>query len=203
MLDGTGQVARSESVSRSPAEAARPCGRGWGLASRSRRTRWIAGWAVLAIAATFVEAIARLGALGLQGIRTGLSTQQWLALALLLPAFCYGEGYRALQRRFAPRVVARSLAAADALHGCFAVLAAPAYALTLFGADRRSVARSWLGVVAIVGCVLWVRTLPAAWRAVIDLSVAAALSWGLVALLRCALADLIRAPTSTAGTRVG
>ena len=46
--------------------------------------------------------------------------------------------------------------------------------------------RSWSLVLAILGAVVLVGRLPVPWRGIIDLGVAAALAWGLVAIARAA-----------------
>lgn len=144
--------------------------------------RAASAWALLGVAALFVEAIVNLGRRGLDTVRTGLDSWEWLALLLLTAAFVYGEGVRALQRKWAPRVLARSLAVAGERSLALRLLA-PLYALMLVGAPRATLVRAWLGITAIVAAVLVVRALPAPWRGIIDLAVAAALLWGLGALL--------------------
>ena len=54
--------------------------------------------------------------------------------------------------------------------------------MSLIGASRAQVLRSWTMVAAILLAVLVVRTFPEPWRGIIDLSVAAALAWGLAAI---------------------
>lgn len=145
-----------------------------------QRTTWIALWAVLAIAATFVDGIVRLGMRAYAEMSPGISVGQWIAFALLTLMMTYVEGYRALQRRFVPSVVSRACAASS--EPLWAVLA-PLYAVSLVGAPPRTIARSFLGITMIVLCVVLVRQLPSPWRGIIDGAVACALSWGLFALL--------------------
>ena len=142
----------------------------------------VAAWAVGGIALTFVEAIARLGLRGWRAVEGGLSGPQWLALVGMTLALGYFEGHRALQRRFAPDVVARALELAGQPITARSWLA-PLHATSLLGSDRAALARAWLAVAAIAGAVAIVRALPDPWRAIIDLAVASALAWGLVALL--------------------
>lgn len=152
------------------------------VAAREYRggTAW-SMWAVLGVTAVFIEAIVKLAARGLVTVRGGLEVLEWLALLLLAGAFLYGEGVRALQRRWVPHVLERSQAVRSApLHWR---LLAPLYAMLLVGAPRRTLARAWLGVLAIVAAVLLVRALPEPWRGIVDLAVAGALAWGLGALL--------------------
>jgi len=125
-----------------------------------------------------------LGARGSALIRSGLQPVEWLLLAAITAAFVYGEGVRALQRRYVPFVLRRlrQLRGEDtaALHRVLA----PLYAMALIAAPPRELMRAWAGLLAIVAAVLVVRGLPEPGRGMIDTGVAAALAWGLVALLR-------------------
>ncbi len=66
----------------------------------------------------------------------------------------------------------------------FVRLLAPLYGLSLVGTRRDDLIRGWLLTTGILGAVLIVRTLPDPWRGIVDFAVAAALAWGLVAILR-------------------
>jgi hypothetical protein len=142
------------------------------------KTIGIALWALGPVALCLIEAIARLGARALRTIDGGLAPVEWLALAAVTVTLCYVEGYRALQRRFAPASVARAFA----IDPCD-VMTAPLRVVGLLGGDRREVGRAWLGAALILGAALSVRWLPAPWRGIVDAGVAAALLWGLVALV--------------------
>lgn len=146
-----------------------------------RRTTWITVWAGLAIVATFVEAIARLMTRAWTELSHGLSAGQWVALVVLTVTMTYVEGYRALQRRFVPSVVARACEAGR--DGRRWTVLAPLYAISLVGVPPRVAARSALGIVMIVICVILVRHLDAPWRGIVDASVGSALTWGGVALV--------------------
>ena len=63
-------------------------------------------------------------------------------------------------------------------------LLAPLYGLSLIGASRKETARAWAGTLAIVLAVLVVRSFPEPWRGITDFAVAAALAWGLAAIVR-------------------
>lgn len=159
-----------------------------------RARTWIAAWGVLGVAATFVEAILRLGGRAVAELGGDVTPLQWVVFAVTTLVMVYGEGYRALQRRFAPSVVVRAFEAADRGRPLWAVLA-PLYAIALVGAPPRVIARAALGVVLIVGCVLLVRELSAPWRGIVDGAVGLALTWGLVALVACfASALAVRVP---------
>lgn len=159
----------------------------------SKRELVIATWAVVGVGLLLLEGIVRLGARAVALVRAGLDGPMWLALALVLAVFTYGEGYRALQRHFAPKVVTRALDAGARLSGCLPVLAAPLYAMSLVGADRRTLARAWAGVALIVVAACAVRALPTPWRGIVDAGVVSALAWGLVALA-AQFTQALRAP---------
>jgi hypothetical protein len=139
-------------------------------------------WAIAGVVALFVEAAWRLAVRGIITVRAGLEPVEWLILILLTAAFVWGEGVRALQRRWIPGVYRRIDALRDEPRLSYRVLA-PLYAMSLIGASRSTLARAWLGVVLIVAAVFIVRALPEPWRGIIDIGVAAALTWGLLVLL--------------------
>lgn len=139
-------------------------------------------WAVGGIVITFATAIFRLGERGYATIRAGLGPAEWLALLFLTIALVYGEGIRALSRRWVPFVIDRA-AALRTEPRLFHRLVGPLYAMGLVGAPRRTALRAWAGVFAIAAAVLIVRALPEPWRGMIDFAVAAALVCGLLAIL--------------------
>jgi hypothetical protein len=145
-------------------------------------TRAVRAWALFGVAALFGRAIWQLGGRGVATLAAGLQPAEWLALAVLTAIFVYGEGFRALQLKWLPRVFERveSLQAASPLpHRLFA----PLYAMSLVGAPLRSLIRAWLGVAAIIMAVMFVSRFPDPWRGIVDLAVASALAWALAALL--------------------
>jgi hypothetical protein len=142
--------------------------------------RWVAGWAVGGVVLLLGEAIARLGLRAWQTLMDGLTPQAiWAALGLTL-LFAYGEGYRALQLRFAPRVVTRAFTIDG--HNRMHVVLAPLVALSLLVAERHAQLRAFVAVGLIVAAALAVSALPHPWRGIIDGAVAVALSWGVIAL---------------------
>jgi hypothetical protein len=149
-------------------------------------------WGLLGVGLLFLSAVLSLGARGSALIRSGLQPVEWLLLAAITAAFVYGEGVRALQRRYVPFLLRRLRQLrgerAPALHRVLA----PLYAMALIAAPPRALVRAWAGLLAIVAAVLVVRALPEPWRGLIDTGVAAALAWGLVALLREGWTELRR-----------
>lgn len=148
---------------------------------KGMRNKAIAMWAVFGVAATLLEAIYRVSARAIVTLSSGLSVLEWMAFFSTVLLLGYFEGYRALQKRFVPHVVARALQAGH-LRNPLWVLCAPLYALSLIGAERRAFLRAWVSVALIAAAVLVVRVLPEPWRGIIDGAVAIALSMGLIAL---------------------
>lgn len=147
------------------------------------RRRVVSAWAVTGVAIMLLEAVLRLGERAVRTIEAGLDGVQTATLVVVVAAFAYGEGYRALQRRFAPAVVERALEAGRRHASLAHDLAAPLYALRLFGAPQREVRVAWLGVALIVVAIVIVRALPDPWRGIVDAGVAVALAWGTLALV--------------------
>lgn len=144
----------------------------------SYRHLGLAIWAVAGVAATLLDSIGRLTQRAVATLGELDAAWQWGVLLALAAAFAYLEGYRALHRQFAPAVVARSLAVADAGRAWQRVLA-PLYAMSLIGDRPRALARAWLIVAVIAGSVVAVRALPEPWRGIVDAAVAVALAIGL------------------------
>ncbi|HSJ06720.1 MAG TPA: hypothetical protein VK936_08460 [Longimicrobiales bacterium] len=140
-----------------------------------------AWWGVLGVAFVFASAAFRLGERGVITMRAGLGPWEWAALAGLTAVFVYGEGVRALQRKYIPFVI-RRVDAVRREHIVYRVLA-PLHAMALVGAPPGILVRAWGGSLAIVAAVLIVRGFAEPWRGIVDFAVAAALSWGTVALI--------------------
>lgn len=140
-------------------------------------------WAVLGVAGLFAVAVVRLGWQGIVTIRSGLGGLEWVVLVGLTGAFVYGEGYRAIDRRWVPNLFRRARELRSERRLLVRWLA-PLHGLSLIAASRRRLLRGWLGTSAIVVAVLVVRSLPAPWRGIVDFAVATALAWGLIAILR-------------------
>lgn len=138
-------------------------------------------WALLGVAALFAMAVVRLGARAMNSLQAGVGPMEFVLLVSLVLLFVVGEGWAALQRKWVPRVVAR---ARELRHRGLILhrLLAPLYGMSLIGAGSRTLVRGWAGVAAVIVAVLAVRLLPDPWRGMVDLAVAAALSWGLLAL---------------------
>ena len=144
----------------------------------------LGGWGLGVVAFTFAEAIYRLGDRAVETVLAGLTPWQWLGFAVCTALFAYGEGYRALHKRFVPKLIARTdeLMARES-PGVWIWLIAPLFVLHLVHAERAELARAWLALVLIVLAVLVVRELPEPYRGMIDGAVATALTIGLGSML--------------------
>ncbi len=148
-----------------------------------RMDRLITAWALAGVGSTLVIAVVRLSSRGWETVINGLSPIEWVALALTSTVFFYGEGVMALERRWVPHVVNRSRELRRK-SGAAVRIGAPLYAMGLIGAPVRKLVRTWLGVCAIVAAILIVQAFAEPWRGIVDLSVAGALAWGTIALIR-------------------
>jgi hypothetical protein len=129
-----------------------------------------------------VQAILRLTPRALEPFEAGTLGLGHVALLVGWVAFAaYAEGYRAFQKQFSPRVVARAqhLSAHPRL---VHALLAPAYCMGFFHATRTRMIVSWSVSLGVVGLVLAVSRLSQPWRGIVDAGVVIALAWGLVAL---------------------
>jgi hypothetical protein len=143
-------------------------------------------WGVTGVGLLFATAAWRLGERGILTVMTGLSPLQWLALLALTAVFVYGEGVRALERKYVPHVIRRVELLRQERRSWYRLLA-PLHALTLIGAARTPLLRAWAGTGAIALAVVVVRSFPEPWRGITDLAVAAALAWGTLALARASV----------------
>jgi hypothetical protein len=139
-------------------------------------------WALVGVSLLLGFAIIRLGGRGVESVASGLTATQWTVLVASVGFFVYAEGVKALQLRWVPRVVERARTI-GAHSGPVRTLLAPFHAMSLVGAPAPAMMRAWLLVAAVITAVYLVRLLPDPWRGIIDLSVAAALGWGLLFLL--------------------
>ncbi|HEU4410143.1 MAG TPA: hypothetical protein VFS43_33115 [Polyangiaceae bacterium] len=139
-------------------------------------------WGVVGVGATFVQAITKLAPVAAEALRgAGLGAGHVAFLAAWV-AFCaYVEGYRAFQRQFCPRAVARAQRLGPGSPPLLVALA-PLYCMGLLHATRRRLVASWGVVFGVTGLVLVVRALPQPWRGLVDAGVLVALAWGVLCL---------------------
>lgn len=146
----------------------------------------IAAWGLIGFALLLGRGIWRLWPMAAGAAFETFSLLHWMAVAVSLVAFGYGEGYRAIHRKVIPRLRHRAVLLAQLTGGVPRVvysLLAPLYCMGLLGADSRLLARSWGMVTAIVLMILGMRFVPAPWREIILIGVSAALAWALVMTL--------------------
>ncbi len=139
-------------------------------------------WALTGVAVLFTFSVVRLGHRGVTTLQVGLSPFEWAALGILVVTFFYGEGVRALQAKWVPRLIRRAGHLRGEESVLFRVLG-PIYGMSLVGADRKGLIRGWGILVGIVLAVALVSRMPDPWRGIIDLAVATALAWGLIWIL--------------------
>jgi hypothetical protein len=152
----------------------------------SRRDDAAAWWAVGGVALLFVTAVVRLGARGVATMAGGLAPAEWLALIVITAVFVYGEGVRALQLKYLPRLLQR-VAEVRAEPRVLPRVLAPLHALMLVYAPAATLVRAWAGSIAIVVAVVIVRGFAEPWRGIVDFAVAAALAWATVVLMAGAI----------------
>jgi hypothetical protein len=150
----------------------------------TRAPNWSIATFGLAVHAILLgEASYRLAERALLTVHQGLSLPQWLLMLLSIAAFGYGEGYRALHRRFFPHVIARASELAHREKRVRDWLIAPLYVVSMVQADKRALVRAWIGALLIVCAILIVRALPEPFRGIVDAGVAVALAIGLGSLI--------------------
>ena len=142
---------------------------------------WAVHWGVLGVVLLFVQACVRLGARTVDALAMPLSGLE-VALSLFWVLFnAYGEGYRAFQLRFSPRVVQRAHALAQPSEARYRWLA-PLYCMSMVGAPRRSRIIAWGSVVLIALAVAIMSQVPQPYRGIVDGGVVVALIWGILTM---------------------
>jgi hypothetical protein len=151
-------------------------------------------WGLSGVIALFARALVRLAPMAWQPIADGsLSALQIGIYAAWVVFNAYGEGYRAFQKAFCPRVVGRAHHLASSPRKWHALLA-PLYCLSLFHANRRGLTVAWVMIAVISVLVFLLRITPQPWRGIIDGGVVVALAWGLVVLVVLAVKTLAGSP---------
>lgn len=148
-----------------------------------RSRGWPFWWAIAGNLAAFAEAVFRLSQTTAKLLHTHAIGGAELAFAACwVPLIVWGEGHRALARRFVPKLVARADQLIDQPRRV--KLLAPLVVIGLVHAPLRTLVAAWSGVAAIVLAIVVVGRLPPTWRAMVDLGVVLALSYGAIALVR-------------------
>jgi hypothetical protein len=142
---------------------------------------WAAAWGVAGVSLLLGWAIARLSPVAWRAMTAPLSPGHWAALAAVVLAMAFFEGYRGFQRGFSPRVAAR--ARHLSLHPTpLRALLAPFFCIGYFGAPRARRIASFAVSAGVLVLVVLVRRLDQPWRGIIDAGVVVGLAWGLAAL---------------------
>lgn len=145
------------------------------------------------------RALYRLTPIAIEPIADGSLTPALWALYLGWVVFnAYGEGYRAFQKAFCPRVVARADHLAKAPRPLWHALLAPAYCLSLFHANRRGRTVAWCMIGGIALLVVLVSRAPQPYRGIVDGGVVVALAWGCLVLIALYLRALAGHPPANA-----
>jgi hypothetical protein len=140
-------------------------------------------WGVFGVVALLLQAIWRLLPIAIEPIVQGsLSAAQALVYGAWVIFNAYLEGYRAFQKRFAPRVVARAMYLSQNARPIHVMLA-PAFCMALFHARNRTKRVAWITLILVVAVVVLVRRVPQPWRGIVDGGVVVGLAWGVVALV--------------------
>lgn len=151
-------------------------------AAPAPRLSLVGVWGIVGVAALLIQAIVRLTPLAIEPFEAGMLGAFHLVLLAGWVLFsAYTEGYRAFQKQFTPRVVARAQylsAHPRLLH----VILAPAFCMGFFHATRKRLIVSWVVTLSIIGLIVLVKMLAQPWRGIIDAGVVLALIWGVVAL---------------------
>lgn len=139
-------------------------------------------WGIAGVIVFLGYAVVRLIPVALEALKMELDPLAWLALVGSIGSLGYYEGYRAFQKGFSPRTVARGFCiAADPrpLH----VLLAPLLCMQLIHATKKRLIVSWAVLLGVTGLVLAVRMLDQPWRGIVDAGVVVGLSWGTISMI--------------------
>jgi len=149
-------------------------------------------WGLAGVSLLLGSAVYRLSLLAIDAFSYTLHWHHWLALAAIVLFMAYSEGYRAFQKGFSPRVVARARYLKLHPQPLHAALA-PLFCMGFLHATKRRQITSISVTAGIIVLVLLVRLLPQPWRGIVDAGVVVGLMWGLISLgvfaLRAFLAE--------------
>ena len=139
-------------------------------------------WGVLGVNLFIGSAIFRLSARVNEAfMHFELSTAQWVGAVLWLIFMLRSEGYKGFQKKFSPRVAARTRYLANN-PTILRMILAPFFCMGFFHATRKRMITSWALTTMIVCLVLIVSQLDQPLRGIVDLGVVGGLAWGLISL---------------------
>lgn len=94
----------------------------------------------------------------------------------------YSEGYKAFQKQFSPRVVARAWTLRDHCTWLQFFLS-PLFCMGFFHATRKRKIVTYCVTFGIILLIIGVRLMPHPWRGMVDIGVVVGLGWGLIAIV--------------------
>lgn len=151
-------------------------------------TKAAPAWALIGVLALLGNAIARLTPRAVEALTSAELAGLQIAFAVGWTAWMlYAEGYRGFQGSFAPRVAARAMHLGRSERTWYELLLAPAYAMGLFAARRRTMIVAWVVLLLVITLVILVSQLAQPWRGLVDLGVVAGLAYGAGAVVWFAL----------------
>jgi hypothetical protein len=139
-------------------------------------------WGLSGVLLLLGSAVVRLLPVALNAFSVPFHWHHWTALGANILFMAYAEGYRAFQKGFSPRVVARARYLMENPRPV-RVVAAPLFCMGFFHATRRRQIASLSVTGGVILLVVLVRWLPQPWRGIIDAGVVVGLAWGLIALV--------------------
>lgn len=146
-------------------------------------------WGVLGVGLLLGSAVYRLTQGALASFAEPLGTVHYVAYAVSVVLMGYTEGYKAFQKQFSPRVIARARYLAD--HPTVTrVLLAPLFCMGFFHATKKRLIVSYALSAGVVLLIVLVRQLSQPWRGIVDVGVVFALLWGVGAMLVFAIRAL-------------
>ncbi len=146
-------------------------------------------WGVLGVVLFIGWAVVRLSPRAMEAFDHALSPVQVGFVLIWVVFMVISEGYRGFQKAFAPRVVRRAVALAEAPRP-WLVIFAPLMCMGFVHATRKRRIVSTCVTLAIVGLVVIVSQLAQPWRGLVDLGVVLGLVYGIAAILGFAILAL-------------
>lgn len=146
-------------------------------------------WGAGGVIVFLLYAVVRLIPIAAEALSLASTPLHWAAFGGSIAFLGYFEGYRAFQRAFSPRVVARAQAVAEDRRPLLVALA-PVVCMGLMHATPRRLISSWAVVIGVTLLVIGVGLLDQPWRGAVDAGVVVGLSWGSAAILAYGLKAL-------------
>ena len=106
----------------------------------------------------------------------------WAIMLIFAAGLLYFKGYRLFQRGIAPRIGARARYLREHPRPLWLLLA-PLFCMGYFHIIRRKQIVSIVMTTVMIMLIILVKQLPSPWRAVVDVGILSALSWGLLTIV--------------------